>query len=134
MFDRPKELLQACVDGDKKKIEKWHRNKSWYDQPQNIAGTWYLEAVKELFKENMFWNGELELFGNVVGPEDMKCDYCYLLSGEDDEITTTSQVFNLSERLSCPVECMVVPDTGHIGTFVKGTAMEYWKQIKSNLV
>jgi poly(3-hydroxybutyrate) depolymerase len=121
------ELWFAVCDGDEKAIQRWHRFKDWYDQPQNLAGVWYLEAVDKLFKNNLLVQGKLEILGRKVDLGQIKCPV-FLIAGDKDDITPPPQVFNMEKYVSGKVEKHLVKDSGHIGVFVKESSLDYWEQ------
>lgn len=120
------ELWNAVCEGSEAKIEKWRRFKSWYDQPIDLAGKWYLEAVEKLFKQNLLITGELEILGRKVNLANIKCPV-HLIAGENDDITLPEQVFNAEKYVSGPVTKKIIPGAGHIGVFVKSDSLKYWE-------
>ena len=121
------ELWYAVCNGDEKAIEKWHRFKDWYDQPQNLSGVWYLEVVEKLFKKNLLISGELEIIGRKVDLGQITCPV-FLIAGDEDDITPPPQVFNMENYVSTKVVKHLIQDSGHIGVFVKESSLEYWEQ------
>ncbi len=108
-------------------VERSHRFRSWYENTQNIAGAWYLQAVYELFKKNKLIHGELKIKGTCVSLKNIACPVV-LIAGADDDITPPPQLLNMADHVSGEVMKMVVPDCGHIGLFIKPQALQkYWK-------
>ena len=103
----------------------------WYENPLDLPGRWYLQAIRELFKENRFAKGEFIGLGRRL---DLKAIVCpvYLLAGETDDITTPEQVFDAYKYLGTPkglIEKKLVPG-GHIGLFMGSRNLkETWPSI-----
>lgn len=121
------ELFQACLEGDEKKIEKWHRFKRWYEYGVDISGQWYLEAVRSLFKEDRLIKGEVEVLDRKVDLNEIKCPI-FLVAGEEDDITLPEQVFVLNATQEFLIE-----DVGHIGVFTSRKSQPVWEEILGNL-
>jgi polyhydroxyalkanoate depolymerase len=104
---------------------------SWYENPIDLPGRWYLQAVVEIFKENRFAKGTFIGLGQRLSLKDITCPV-YLLAGESDDITTREQVFDADKYLGTPkdrIEKKLVPG-GHIGLFMGShTLKEAWPGI-----
>jgi poly(3-hydroxyalkanoate) synthetase len=103
----------------------------WYENPINLPGRWYLQAIVELFKENRFAKGRFVGLGRKLNLGDVTCP-AYLLAGEQDDITPREQVFDAEKYLGTPRDKIVktlVPG-GHIGLFMgRRTLREHWPGI-----
>lgn len=121
-------LWLDIISGQEKNIERWKRFKKWYEHTVDLDGTWYLEAVQDLFKENRLVKGELKVLGRKVNLADITCPV-FLLAGGRDDITPPDQVFNMADHVSGPSWKALIEDAGHIGVFVKARSQEYWKAI-----
>jgi poly(3-hydroxybutyrate) depolymerase len=128
-FDKFVELYEH-IDDPKytKRFEDFER---WYEYTINLPGRWYLQVVKELFKENRFYKGEFTGLGKKLNLKSIKCPV-YLLAGAGDDITPKEQVLKAEERLGTP-EGQVVKDLapgGHIGLFMGSKPLrENWPKI-----
>jgi poly(3-hydroxybutyrate) depolymerase len=122
------DLWTAICAGDETQIERWERFKGWYEHTVDLNGEWYLEAVEKLFKGNQLINGKLEILGERVNLGNITCPV-FLLAGENDDITLPDQLFNMEKYVSGSVTKYIVKDAGHIGVFIKTSALEYWKII-----
>ena len=104
---------------------------SWYENPIDLPGRWYLQAITQLFKENRLAKGEFVALGRKLNLHDVTCP-AYLLAGAADDITTPEQVLDAAKYLGTPKNCIVqetVPG-GHIGLFMGArTLKEHWPQI-----
>ena len=91
----------------------------WYENPIDLPGRWYLQAIVQLFKENRLAKGSFVGLGRKLDLRDIVCPV-YLLAGESDDITTREQVFDAQKYLGTPSDRIakkLVPG-GHIGLFM----------------
>jgi poly(3-hydroxyalkanoate) synthetase len=91
----------------------------WYENPLDLPGRWYLQAIRQLFKENLFAKGEFVGLGRHLNLEDVKCPI-FMIAGDSDDITTKEQVFDADKLFGTPkdnIEKRLVPG-GHIGLFM----------------
>jgi polyhydroxyalkanoate depolymerase len=104
---------------------------SWYEDPLDLPGRWYLQAIRQLFKENRFAKGEFVGLGRRLDLKAIRCPL-YLLAGESDDITTKEQVFSAETLVGTPkdrIEKKLAPG-GHIGLFMGSrTLKETWPTI-----
>jgi poly(3-hydroxybutyrate) depolymerase len=116
---------------DKSYIQRTERFERWYENPIDLPGRWYLQAITELFKENRLAKGTFVALGRILSLKDVKVPL-YLLAGEADDITTKEQVFNAAELVGTPKHEIVkklVPG-GHIGLFMGSHALQHaWPEI-----
>jgi poly(3-hydroxybutyrate) depolymerase len=116
---------------DQSYIERTRHFESWYENPLDLPGTYYLQAIRLLFKENRFAKGEFVGLGRKLSLKDIRVP-AYLLAGESDDITTREQVFAAEELLGTPrdkIEKQLVPG-GHIGLFMSSrTLRDAWPEI-----
>lgn len=116
---------------DKCYIERTERFESWYENPIDLPGRYYLQAIKLLFKENRFAKGEFIGLGKKLVLKDITCPL-FLLAGDSDDITTQEQVFAAEQLVGTPpakIERKLVPG-GHIGLFMGShTLKDTWPGI-----
>ena len=116
---------------DKCFIKRTERFERWYENPIDLPGRYYLQAITALFKENRFAKGEFVALGRRLDLKDVQAPL-YLLAGEADDITTCEQVFNaesLVGTLPGNIVKKLVPG-GHIGLFMGSrTLAEAWPGI-----
>lgn len=116
---------------DKCYIQRTERFERWYENPIDLPGRYYLQAIRLLFKENQFAQGYFVGLGRRLTLKDVRCPV-YLLAGEQDDITTKEQVFAAEGLLGTSkdkIEMMLVPG-GHIGLFMgTRTLKETWPKI-----
>ncbi|HKJ62020.1 MAG TPA: alpha/beta fold hydrolase [Hyphomicrobiales bacterium] len=116
---------------DEAYLQRTEQFESWYENPIDLPGRYYLQAIRDLFKENLFAKGEFTALGRKLKLKDITCPL-YLLAGEGDDITTSEQVFNAEKLVGTPkdkIEKMLVPG-GHIGLFMgRRTLGDAWPVI-----
>ena len=116
---------------DKCYIKRTEQFERWYENPIDLPGRYYLQAIQLLFKENRLAKGEFVALGRKLDLKAIEVPL-YLLAGGQDDITTKEQVFNaaaLVGTLSRDVVKKLVPG-GHIGLFMGArTLAEAWPGI-----
>jgi poly(3-hydroxyalkanoate) synthetase len=102
--------------GDPAYLAKVETFKSWYENPIDLPGRWYLQVITWLFKENRLAKGDFVGLGRKLDLRNITCPV-YLLAGAADDITTPEQVAE------------TVPG-GHIGLFMAARNLkEHWPAI-----
>ncbi len=128
-FKKYLELYEHIEDpGYLKKNEEFER---WYENPLDLPGRWYLQAIRQLFKDNRFCKGEFAALGRTIGLRDITCP-TFLMAGEGDDITPYPQVFEADGWLSTPKNKIVkqLAPGGHIGLFMGSrTLQDYWPSV-----
>jgi poly(3-hydroxyalkanoate) synthetase len=112
-------------------VAKEETFKSWYENPIDLPGRWYLQVIQQLFKENRLAKGEFLGLGRKLNLRDIVCPV-YLLAGADDDITAPAQVLDTAKYIGTP-KGRVVQKTipgGHIGLFMGArTLRDHWPPI-----
>lgn len=112
-------------------LAKTEAFESWYENPIDLPGRWYLQVIRQLFKENRLAKGRFVGLGRTLDLRTITCP-TYLLAGANDDITTPEQVLNAAAYLGTPPEKLqrkTVPG-GHIGLFMGArTLKEHWPGI-----
>jgi polyhydroxyalkanoate depolymerase len=131
-----KQYLEKYLDlyehiEDKSYVERTERFERWYENPIDLPGRWYLQAIRELFRENRLAEGKFVALGRTLSLKAIEVPL-YLLAGEADDITTKEQVFNAEHLVGTPRHEIVkklVPG-GHIGLFMgTHTLRSAWPEI-----
>ncbi|HII15973.1 MAG TPA: DUF3141 domain-containing protein [Nanoarchaeota archaeon] len=114
-------------------VTRARKFRAWYEYTQDIPGRFYLQVVKELFKENKLVKGGLEILGRKVNLGNITCPL-HLIAGEKDDITLPEQVFAAEGYVSSKAITKLTVPAGHIGVFM-GTKIvrDYWPQIFSRM-
>ena len=111
--------------------ERLERFAGWFEHPIDLPGRWYLQVVKELFRENRLCAGTFVGLGRTLSLEDVVCPV-FLLAGQDDDITPPAQVHEAASRLGTQpehIEQLTVPG-GHVGLFMSHrTVNDTWPGI-----
>ncbi len=131
-----KQYFEKFVDlyehiDDPKYVKRFETFERWYEYTIDLPGKWYLQVIKELFKENRLFKGKFVGLGRRLDLRDIKCPV-YLLAGEKDDITPKEQVFNAEKRLGTPKSRIVkdIAAGGHIGLFMGSKPLrENWPKI-----
>ncbi len=116
---------------DKCYVARSEHFERWYENPLDLPGRYYLQAIEELFKANRFAKGEFIGLGRKLSLKDIKAPL-YLLAGEADDITTREQLFAAEHLVGTPRSAIVKKITpgGHIGLFMGSkTLTEAWPAI-----
>lgn len=112
-------------------IKRTERFERWYENPIDLPGVYYLQAIKLLFKQNQFAKGKFVGLGRTLSLKDITAP-TYLLAGDADDITTKEQVFNAETLIGTPsskVAKKIAPG-GHIGLFMgSSTLANIWPEI-----
>ncbi len=112
-------------------LKKEETFESWYENPIDLPGRWYLQVIAQIFKENRLANGEFVGLGRKLNLHDITCP-AYLLGGQSDDITTPEQVLGAADYLGTPAADIVrqVVPGGHIGLFMGArTLKEHWPDV-----
>lgn len=128
--------VQALIDmyehiDDPAYLRKEEAFERWYENPIDLPGRFYLQAVTRLFKENRFAKGTFVGLGRRLDLKNVTCPI-YLLAGASDDITTKEQVFDAKKYLGTSKNMIresLVPG-GHIGLFMGSmTLKQTWPAI-----
>lgn len=122
--------LYAHIE-DKSYVKRTEGFERWYENPIDLPGRYYLQAIEDLFKKNRLAKGEFVALGRRLDLKQIT-QPTYLLAGEADDITTREQVFGAEPLLGTPARDIVkklVPG-GHIGLFMgANTLADSWPDI-----
>lgn len=103
----------------------------WYENPLDLPGRWYLQAILQLFKENRLAKGEFVGLGRRLNLRNIICP-TYLLAGAEDDITTPEQILGAAKYIGTPAGKIVqqTAPAGHIGLFMGArTLADFWPRI-----
>jgi poly(3-hydroxybutyrate) depolymerase len=104
---------------DKCYIKRTERFERWYENPIDLPGRYYLQAIEDLFKENRLAKGTFVALGSRLDLKAIRVPI-YLLAGDADDITTREQVFAAEKLVGTPTAQMAkkLAPGGHIGLFM----------------
>jgi poly(3-hydroxybutyrate) depolymerase len=103
----------------------------WYENPIDLPGTYYLQEIQQIFKENRLAKGLSVGLGKRLLLKDIACPV-YLLAGAEDDITAKEQVFDAEKYLGTPKAQIIkkLASGGHIGLFMGlKTLAECWPEV-----
>jgi poly(3-hydroxyalkanoate) synthetase len=112
-------------------VARTERFERWYENPIDLPGRYYLQAIRQLFKENRLAKGSFVGLGRPLDLKDIRMPL-YLLAGEGDDITTKEQVFAAEGLVGTPSDRVVkkLAPGGHIGLFMgEHTLADTWPDI-----
>src|SRR5262249_5251257 len=95
------------------------RFRDWYAWTLDLPGTYYLQAVEQLFKDNRLATGRFVALGRRIDLSNLHCPL-FLLAARDDDVVAPEQVF-ATERLVDAKRCAVrksVAPCDHLGLFM----------------
>ncbi len=116
---------------DKEYVRSFEQLEKWFSETLDLPGRWYLQVVKEIFKENKLFRGSFVALGKRLDLHDVKCP-AYLLAGEWDDIAPKEQVFNAAERLGTRKADITRDEAKaeHFGLFMSSTVLtENWARV-----
>jgi poly(3-hydroxyalkanoate) synthetase len=112
-------------------LKKTELFESWYENPIDLPGRWYLQVIRTIFKDNLLAKGRYVALGRTIDLKTITCPV-YLLAGESDDITPREQVFAAEGLVGTPPGQIVKQLTpgGHIGLFMgSSTLRKVWPGI-----
>jgi poly(3-hydroxyalkanoate) synthetase len=112
------------------------RFRDWYEWTVDLPGTYYLEVVKRLYKENQLATGAFVALGERIDLADV-CSPLFLLAARDDDVVAPAQIFATEHLVGTPAQHVrkVVAPCAHLGLFMgHATVAEIWPRIARWLV
>jgi poly(3-hydroxyalkanoate) synthetase len=107
------------------------RFRTWYAWTLDLPGTYYLEAVERLFKQNQLASGRFVALGQTLDLAHVRCPM-YLLAGRDDDVVAPSQLMAVERLVGTPAHRISkeIAPTGHLGLFVgRNVVAEQWPRV-----
>jgi poly(3-hydroxyalkanoate) synthetase len=125
-------VLQRNLSPDLSADQELHeRFTRWHDATVDLPGTYYLQVVHWIYRENRIANGAFVALGRTISLADVRIPV-FLLAGSDDEIVPSPQAMATASKLGTPahqIERAVVPSS-HLGLFLGSrTLATAWPQI-----
>ena len=116
---------------DRNYVERTEAFERWYENPVDLPGTFYLQAVAQLFKENRLAKGTFGALGRNVDLRDITMPL-HLVAGEHDDITPRESLLRAESLVGTPkgaIEKTMAPG-GHIGLFMsRRNVADVWPAI-----
>src|SRR4051794_9147309 len=107
------------------------RFQRWHDATVDLPGTYYLQVVRWIFRENRIVEGTFTALGRTIRTEDVRVPV-FLLAGSDDEIVPAAQAMATASRLGTPAALIerAIVSSSHLGLFLGGqTLATAWPRI-----
>jgi poly(3-hydroxybutyrate) depolymerase len=107
------------------------RFEGWYACTVDLPGTYYLQVVERLYKQNRLATGHFIALGRRIDLSEMRAPI-YLLAARDDELVAPQQVFATARRVgTAPDEVRTATaPCRHLGLFMGATSLRtVWPQI-----
>jgi len=110
-------------------VSRFERFERWYEHTIDLPGTWYLQVISRLFKDNELAKGLFVALGRRLDLKHITCPV-YLLAGDRDDITPKEQVFAAETLFGSSDVRKDVAKGGHIGLFMgRKVLRENWARI-----
>jgi poly(3-hydroxyalkanoate) synthetase len=126
-----RDALQLELMDDSDGRDLLSRFAAWNDAPVDLPGTYYLEVVNAIFRENRIATDRFVALGHTIHPGDVKGPV-FLLAGAHDEIVPCAQALATAELLGTPAELIetACEPCGHLALFLGRHTMEdAWRRI-----
>jgi poly(3-hydroxyalkanoate) synthetase len=107
------------------------RFREWYDMTVDLPGTYYVQVVERLFKQNQLAAGHFVALGQKLDLRAVRMPLL-LLAARHDDVVAPDQIFATTRLVGTPrrhVNKMLAP-CGHLGLFMGRAVLgETWPQI-----
>lgn len=103
----------------------------WNDETLNLPGTYYLEIVNRIFRENQIAAGNFVALGRAIDLKDVKAPV-FLLAGLDDEVVPAVQALATAALVGTPPAFVAAASepSNHLGLFMGArTHAHAWPRI-----
>ncbi len=128
----PEVVLQRTLSpeiADEKEL--LDRFATWHGQALDLPGTYYLQTVNWIFRENRIAVGSFVALGRQLRLEQVTAPV-FLLTGAEDDVVPVEQAMATISLLGTPlalIETANAPST-HLGLFIGGrTLVDSWRRI-----
>ena len=120
--------LSSKIAADKELLDRFNR---WQGETLDLPGSYYLQVVNWIFRENRLAKGAFMALGRKVHLEELEKP-AFLLVGSDDEVVPAAQGLATTSLLGTPphlIECATAP-SDHLGLFLGNkTLADCWPRI-----
>jgi poly(3-hydroxyalkanoate) synthetase len=127
--DRVLQVAPKLAAGRLRELER--RFDSWYAVTLDLPGTFYLQTVQWLFRENRIAEGRFVALGRPISLGDIRIPM-FLLAARDDQIVAPGQLFATARLVGTPrtsIE-MVTEPCGHLSLFLGARTLDgTWRRI-----
>jgi poly(3-hydroxyalkanoate) synthetase len=130
--DDIKKTLQIPTDIDPVVYRKLdERFQSWNAATVDLPGTYYLQVIRWLYKENQIAEGNFVALGRRISLADIAVPM-FLLAARDDELVSPEQLFAIAQKVKTPKSFieMVTEPCSHLSLFLgRKTLAGAWQRI-----
>ncbi len=129
-------LWKMLEEDDEEGLDRLIRFENWYEYTQDLPGRFYLEIIRDIFKNNGLTKpGFIKLDGQSVDLGEIKCPLV-IMAGKKDHITPPEQAFSLKQFVQTPSQDIIeiLTEGGHIGTLMGNEALKSnWTKVNEML-
>jgi poly(3-hydroxyalkanoate) synthetase len=125
-------VLQVSGEADRRQLRELERRfRDWYAWTVDLPGTYYLQTVDNLYKQNQIAKGQFIALGHKVDLANVHAPL-FLLAARDDELVTVEQLFAAARLVGTDnkwIESDVQP-CGHLSLFLGARTLKVsWARI-----
>jgi poly(3-hydroxyalkanoate) synthetase len=125
-------VLQVSSDVESVRLrELEERYREWYARTLDLPGTYYLQVVRRLFKENQIAEGRFAALGRPIDLGEVQAPM-FLLAARDDEVVSPDQLFAAARLVGTPAADleMATEPCGHVSLFLGAQTLRgSWRRI-----
>ncbi|HET7490653.1 MAG TPA: alpha/beta fold hydrolase [Bradyrhizobium sp.] len=112
-------LQTGAITEAARREELVERFRLWNAETVDLPGSFFLEVVEWLFKENRIAEGRFVALGQVVDLSELTAPIC-LVAGSHDEVVSADQLFAVSRLVGTASEHLtkITEDCGHLSLFL----------------
>jgi poly(3-hydroxybutyrate) depolymerase len=94
------------------------RFRDWYAATLDLPGTYYLQVVEHLFKDNRLAAGRFLALSRKIDLSKLRCPL-FLVAASDDDVVAPEQIFATEHLVDrrCSIDKAIAP-CGHLGLFM----------------
>jgi poly(3-hydroxyalkanoate) synthetase len=110
--------------------------RQWHAETVDLPGSFFLQVVKWLFKQNRIAEGRFVALGKSIDLSKLTAPIC-LLAGASDEVVSVEQLFAVARLVGTPAEHLVkmTEPCGHLSLFLGAQVLDHaWPNIARFLV
>ncbi len=103
----------------------------WNSEPLNLPGTYYLQIVNWIFRENRIASGNFTALGRAIDLKNVKAPV-FLLAGLDDDVVPATQALATASLIGTPQAFVAAASepSNHLGLFMGArTHAQAWPRI-----
>src|SRR5712691_665544 len=133
-FDREAiaQSLQVSASTDAAAFRRLEaRFREWYGRTVDLPGTYYLQVVEHLYKENRLAAGRFVALGRQIDLAKVRCPL-FLLAARDDDVVAPEQIFATEHLVGSQPAAIrkATAASGHLGLFMGGDILrDAWPDV-----